>query len=316
MITKSEYKRSSIQTYFLSDFHPTRIVFFFRLLLWIAGAGLLLWMLYFLYRTVIMPYPITYREGAQLTVTQILMQGENPYSLEYQPVGFNLYGIGYSAFVTPFALLFGNTLAVHRVATLFFLLCVYVYAWITIYRHNKDLLIALIFCSLILAVLSGYGENGAYPSAMGVFIMLLAVLIPFAFSFSFPSLLASVAFSVLVYYVKPYFLLSVGVVASYLFLFVSKKKGALYFFIFVLAFIGVYIPVRYKFEWYFIDTILGSMANTKISSSHLNKQLVVLTAQFYLTLIAAFITLLVNLPTIKSLKICFEIIFPVLISFP
>src|SRR4051812_6143490 len=76
------------------------------------------------------PNPQEYREPAALLSTGLLLQGKNPYALEFQPVFTNLYGILYHLVVYPLAKLAGDTYTVHRaVATAFVLAAAASLAW-------------------------------------------------------------------------------------------------------------------------------------------------------------------------------------------
>src|SRR5688500_1969308 len=92
----------------------TRAFFFTGVLL------LFSWFIYFSFSTIVIPSQIEYRQSAAQVMTQILLIGAHPCSLEYQPLAMNNYGVGYNLFVLPFAKMFGNTLWVHRGIRLFF----------------------------------------------------------------------------------------------------------------------------------------------------------------------------------------------------
>jgi len=64
-----------------------------------AGA----WLLYFMAVTLVMPYPIEYREGAAQVLTQLLLAGQNPFAPQNQPLGMTNYGIVFSLAVWPLA---------------------------------------------------------------------------------------------------------------------------------------------------------------------------------------------------------------------
>ena len=55
----------------------------------IFRAGIFLvatWFVYFAIATIFMPYPIEYREGVSQVLTQLLLDGENPFSAANQPL--------------------------------------------------------------------------------------------------------------------------------------------------------------------------------------------------------------------------------------
>jgi hypothetical protein len=131
------------------------------------------------------------------------------------------------------------------------------------------------------------GGIGAFPSAMGTFLFYIAILVPFVRSFDKNSLVISVLVSLVSFYTKPYFILGFGIVASYLFLFVSKKKSAVYVFWFLLLFAVSFLTVRFTFPLYFIDTIIGNISNTYRTLEHLVEQLNFLLLYFYPALILA-----------------------------
>ena len=71
---------------------------------------------------------------------------------------------------------------------------------------------------------------------MGAFFFLAAILLPFNRSFDRAGLAASALLCLLAFYTKPYFMLAFGIVASYLFLFVSKRKALIYGLFFLIVF--------------------------------------------------------------------------------
>jgi hypothetical protein len=239
-----------------------------------------MWFVYFSIATIFMPYPIEYREGVSQVLTQLLLNGENPFSAANQPLAMTNYGILYSFVAYPFVVLFGNTLAVYRSINFIILLFIFLIISQTAYKNGSDRYIALACGLMIVIVVPSWGGYGAYPSIMGTFLFISAALIPFRFSFSIKSLWISAFLSVLAYYTKPYFVLSFGVVLSYIFLFISKRKGLLYGLIFGLIFISFYLPVRSVFDFYFINTFWGNVANASRSFDHMRKQLIELVKEF------------------------------------
>ncbi len=242
---------------------------------------LLVWFLYFALSTILMPYQIEYREGAAQVMTQILLAGGNPFSLEHQPLGMNNYGIGYNLFVLPFAKLFGNTLLVHRSISFCFLLaCLFLIAR-TIWILKKDLLVALAGGLFISILLAGLGGLGAFPSTTGAFLFLAAIIIPLLYSFDDRSLVGSAVLSSLAFYTKPYFVIGFGITVTYIFLFVSKRKSLLYGLVFLSVFGMLFLCVRYTLKLYFIDILISNLSNTSKSLMHLQKQLMEIGVEFY-----------------------------------
>jgi len=256
----------------------------------IAGAlASIAWAVYFSVVTITMRYQIELREGTALVLTSLLLNGKNPFSFEYQPLAMTNYGIGYNLAVLPFAALFGSTLLVHRAVTFVFILLSALVCFVVVNDKRKDLSLALICGAFVIIALVGQGGIGAFPSAMGTFLFLLIVLVPYIRSYDRTSLFLSIIGSLLAFYTKPYFILAFGIVVTYLFLFVSKKKAVYFGGLFLALFFISFIFIRFVFPLYFIDTLVSNLSNASRSVEHLKKQLVQLFYYFYPLLILALI---------------------------
>lgn len=262
-----------------------------RIILFVGALASIAWSVYFSMVTITMHYQIELREGTALVLTRILLNGENPFSFENQPLAMTNYGLGYNLAVLPFAALFGNSLFIHRAITFVFILLSALVCFVTVYKKQRDSSLALICGAFAITGLIGQGGIGAFPSATGLFLFLIVVLVPYNRSFDRTSLLASVLVSLFAFYTKPYFILGFGIVATYLFLFVSKKKGVSYCVQFSSLFFISFLVMRIIFPLYFINTILGNISNTYRSSEHLKLQLLQLFYYFYPTLILVLIML-------------------------
>lgn len=263
-----------------------------RTLLLLGASGSILWSVYFAAVTISIPYPIEFREGAAQVMTEFLMNRSNPFRLENQPLAMNNYGLGYNLVVTPFAFLLGNTLSVHRSVTFIFILLSGLVGYIAIYRIRGDVASALACAAFILLGLIAGGGIGAFPSAMGTFLFMVAVVFPFLRSFDRLSLIISVLSSIAAFYTKAYFVLGFGIVVSYLFLFRSKRTALLYGLTFLLLFISSLFAARLAFPLYFVNTIIGNISNTERSSAHLFSQLRQLLIYFFPVLVCSVFPLL------------------------
>ncbi len=282
------------RTYLLDQIDSTRAT---RLLHWIfLGAMLILtaWLIYFAFVTISMPYQIEYREGAAQLLTQVLLRGGNPFSSAYQPLAFNNYGIVYNLVAFPFAAWFGNTLAVYRSINLLFILFSCALVAFTIIQVYGDRYFGFASGVFVGMALLSRGGLGAFPGALGEFLFLAAVLIPLLRRFDPSALILSAVLSVILYYTKPYFVLSFGIVATYVFVFVSKRKGLLYSFSFGVLFVLSYLFVRYYLKYYFIDTFIGNESNTKSSVAILTVQLVEWLREFYPAIVLGLLVLVLS----------------------
>ena len=116
--------------------------------------------------TVITSYSIHYTKLYEV-VTQLLLEGRNPFALDNQPLGMTNYGILFSLTAWPLANVFGNTLILHRALTLaFLLLSAYVVARAA-FVAGQQVTLSLAVSILAAAALATRGGLGAYPSSMG-----------------------------------------------------------------------------------------------------------------------------------------------------
>lgn len=271
------HKQNGVFDSFLEAWQKVSVENIFRI-----GVFLMtMWFVYFSIATILIPYPIEFREGASQVLTQLLVNSENPFSASNQPLAMNNYGILYSVVAYPFVILYGNILAVYRSINFILLLFIFMVISQTAYKNGSDRYIALACGLMIVIVVPSWGGLGAYPSVMGTFLFISTCLIPFQFSFNVKGLWISAFFAVLAFYTKPYFVLSFGIVFSYIFLFISKGRGLLYGLIFGMIFAAFYLPVRLTLDFYFINTFWGNVANASRSFFHMRKQLIELVKEFF-----------------------------------
>lgn len=249
--------------------------------LFIGGSLLsLLWSLYFARVTLIIPYQIGIREGTPQVLTAMLMNGENPYIFENQPLAYNVYSIGYSAVVLPFAMLFGNTLHIHRWVSFVFILLSTASGFGLVFHYTRKFSLALIASAFIIVGFLGRGGIGSAPTAMGNFLFWAAALFPFVLSFNRKSLAISAVLALAGFYTKAYFALAFGVVATYLFLFESKRKAVGYGAFFLGLFVISFIAMRNIFPLYFVNVIFGNISNTFRTFKHFYMQIAWLAVYF------------------------------------
>jgi hypothetical protein len=232
-----------------------------------------IWLANYSWTIITTPYPAEYREGAILLMTDFLTQGINPFTLENHPLMTNNYGFLYNLVVLPFAMMFGNTLAVHRTISILFILACCIFLVFTLIKSDTGLLFAFGGGMLVMASLLFTVTPLARPDALGEFFFLLTILLPWYRKFDTSALVLSGVTGILAFLAKPYFLLSVGIVSMYVFSVVSKKKGLFYVLsvagslIFLLSVINIFL------ECYFLDVILNNVGNSSLSNAHLLQQL-------------------------------------------
>lgn len=268
-----------------------------RLLLFSGLVLSILWSVYFMYGVVRIPHQITTLEGTAGVHTWYFLRGGNPYTLENQPIGITLYGAMYNLVVLPFAARFGNTLAVHRAVNFVFILLSAAMFFFVVFRERRNHLQALAcsaFAMVSLAGAQGLGGISAYPAPTGAFFFIAAIFVPFLFSFDAKSLAFSVFLALAGFYTKPYFLLSFGIVASYVFLFVSPKKGLMYGLSFSVAASISILAVKRIFPLYFVDVIWANVSQSRRVLEHLLAQLQSLMITFLPLLIIILLVLVID----------------------
>ncbi len=243
------------------------------LILVLGLAFFVSWLANYSWTIISTPYPAEYREGAILLLTDFLIHGLNPFSLANHPLMTNNYGFLYNLVVLPFAMIFGNTLAVHRMISILFIFTSCMLIVLVLIKVGTTLPFACAGGVIVMASLLFQVTPLARPDSLGEFFFLLSILLPWQRKFDTPALIASGLTGLLAFLAKPYFILSIGIVTMYVFLFVSKKKGLFYALFAITAFLLGFYIVNIYFECYFLDVLLNNIANSGLSDSHMLKQL-------------------------------------------
>ena len=209
------------------------------------------------YLLITFPYPLESFEGAMLLTTRLLLNGQNPYALVNMPVSINVYGINYHLLVYPFARLWGSTFLVHRAFSAVFILFSCILFFVILRRHQIQTLHSISAVLILYASLLYRYTAVAKPDGLALFLFLLSVFIMYLMRYSNWSLVISVVLGVLAFYTKPYFVLSIPYLATYLFLFVSKKKAALYAGLAFVFLATTAFLINRVFETYFVNTLFN-----------------------------------------------------------
>ena len=243
---------------------------------WVLLGGSILIIAYGVYfniRMMVAPGAQEYREGAMLATTALLLRGENPYAEGNMPVYTNVYGVLYNGVVAPFAGLWGTTFFIHRMITGIFLLLSSCLIFALVRRSGGGAILGLAGAAVFYHQLVSSYSVVARPDGTGLFLMLLALYLPWREEFSTKSLVLSAVLSVLGFLTKPYFISGLPCIACFLFLARSKRRGITFFiggfafWISVLFMIGLRYP-------YYLHCIFD--INPKVGTSsfaHLTAQL-------------------------------------------
>jgi len=183
-------------------------------------------------RMITLPGAQEAREAAIPLTTGLMLEGKMPYTLETLPEFTNVYGIVYNYAVLPAAKLWGSTFAVHRAASMVFLLAGAALLFALLRRVGVGGGLALtgaVFyylfnvCSYAIV---------ARPDTLGsVFYLTVVFLVvpkPGGPAPSLARMLASAALGVVAFYTKPYFALALGLAPAALLVTLGWRHALIY----------------------------------------------------------------------------------------
>lgn len=257
------------------DIHDSKILFLTQ---WFVAGILFLGLVFIHGKIIIFPYQLDYREGAILLTTQALIKGINPYLLANQPLYTNVYGFLYNFLVYPLTLIFGNTLSLHRSISAIFI-AGQIFLMATVMRHRHYHWFYVVAASIFLWIGQLYFVTPlSRPDTMGEFLFLAGFIIPFLGQFNRKSLIISILAGLLGFYTKPYFILSVLIMACYLFLFKSKQISIRYALLFSVLFGISALIINKIYPAYFLNVFFTNSGSMLRYASHLLSQ----TEKFFL----------------------------------
>lgn len=266
---------------------------FLKLISWVLTIGIAIYIFYLHFQTIFFPYPNEFREGHMMGTTDLLLKGINPFGFDSFPNYYNSYGIFYSLVVYPFALIFGNSLEIHRLVNELFIFAtffiIYLYHKKTI---NKNLLISLVLFLLYYSLLLFRGTCGVRPDSLGMFLFISSIIIPIKNKLSNKSLVIGGVFAILAFYTKSYFL--IGWIAIAFVVLINKNYKQFIFsnLIFGTAFLIIAYIVSKILPLYFYETLFAYNGSTDISLKYSLTQMVFFIATLSPLLIVFTLTIL------------------------
>ncbi len=204
--------------------------------------------------------PLDYNEAAMLSITATIAAGENPYSLQNQPAGGSGYPVLYNGIAALASQAFGNTLVLHRAITGIFILTSCLLIFFVTNKISQSPRNSFAASILLYAGLLYYATPIASPTSLGLFLFLLSLFIPWFYGFSNRSLIAALILGVMAFYGKQYFVASLGYIALYLFIAISKKKGLL-FSVFSILIFTLSLALVNQTSPYFLDNTIFTVKN-------------------------------------------------------
>ncbi len=205
------------------------------------------------------PFPLDYYEGTHLLITQIIAEGGNPYTREFQPQAMYVYPPLYNMLVAPFSLLTEDGFTLHRAtcAILIIASCLIVFrAVIHAGGGPTHALAAAVTCY---AGLLFFTTPVSSSNALGVLLYLLGLYIPWRHGFAKYSIGLAIVLGIAAFYSKQYFVLGMGILCAWLFLCYSVSRSLVVGLQFSAVILGSLAVVNY-FSPYFLDNTLFSTA--------------------------------------------------------
>lgn len=191
----------------------------------LSGLGGSAWLFLLHLRMILSPAPQEMREGGELVITGLLMQGRNPYAVAELPAGTDVYGILYNALVTPFALAFGNTLSVHRVVSASALVAACFLMHRMLRRRGTEPSLALAG-SLVFYLASIYFVAPlARPDGVALLLSVAAMAVLHRDDIGTSRFLLGLALAIGALFTKLYLAYPPFVLAAYVFLSRSRRRG-------------------------------------------------------------------------------------------
>lgn len=236
-----------------------------------ASAGFA-WLGLIYLRMLVSPAPQEMREGALIVTTLALLDFRNPYAPGALAEAGNLYGIVYPLAVLPAAWLFGGGLAVHRaVAGLGFALA----AWLLhrlLRREGVDRLTAALATALVTAGWLYWVGATVRPDGIGVALMMAAYAVAAPRPEDPRRFARCLALSLLGLATKLYFVFPAGVVAAYVFLFRSWRRGLAFGVATLGGIAGALALLALLFPGYPVLVLGANLAATGYDVGHLVRQ--------------------------------------------
>jgi hypothetical protein len=224
-------------------------------------------------RMVVSPAPQEMREGAVIWITRLLLEGRNPYSFTELPASTYAYGIVYHLIVLPFARLFGNGYTVHRTISAVAIAgsCALMYRLLR--RERTDRVLAVTGVMLFYASSLYFVAPLARPDSVGVLFCLASVTCLFVEDLTTPRFLAGLFFAMLALLTKVYLAFPPFIIALYILLFVSPKRGVIYGLTTVAVSVALLLTMTLIYPAYISVSLIDNVnSSTYYDVDHMKRQ--------------------------------------------
>lgn len=201
--------------------------------------------------------PQDYREDTLVLFTQRILDNKPIFTASTMPAYTNGYGMLYSYVVAAVAKFVGPSYVTHRFISAVFLFICFIWLYKIARRIGGDWLTSFLGV-LVLYYYMAFSavENGPRGDSLGLFLFFVTVFIPWYGNYSYQSLFIAIVASILGFYTKPYFVLGVAYVGTYLLFNRQIKKVFLFSGFWIILFGLVALWVHRNYDFYFFNTII------------------------------------------------------------
>lgn len=231
------------------------------------------WLVLLHLRMIVSPAPQEMREGGIVWITRLLLEGHNPYDVAELPASTNVYGILYHLVVLPLARVFGNGFEVHRTVSGLAIAgsCMLLYRLLR--RERTDAFLAAIGVMLFYASSLYFVGPLARPDALGVFLGMASMTVLFRDDVPPVRFVIGLTLALLALLTKIYLAFPPFVMAAYVFVFVSRRRGLLYGLTTVVSVIAVLLTMTLFYPAYItVSVIANTQTTTYYDADHMRQQ--------------------------------------------
>lgn len=238
------------------------------------------------------PYPFEYRDAAAIDAAQAMSRGINIYSLDSFPEHIYLYGLLYPALLSVFINQANHPILIAKFIEFIFLV-LFLGSSYYIFRKQKASVLSSIIGIVILlnSTCFLWKLDGVRPDLIGLFFALFCFTTLLNGRLDTKKTLLMAFLCAISFYFKQYMLFSAGVMAVYLFLFISKKKGIIFISSLGIIILLSMLIVIALYPLYYEYSIIHHVIVAGDDPSFLVKQLKAFINYYWVLLVVLFLSL-------------------------
>jgi len=256
------------------------------------------------------PFPREYRDGALIDIANTFLQGKNPYLIENSLPHTYTYGFIMPLFISFLYLILGKLLSLFYITKIINLSCLVLIIYFVIKQLKKyktNILLILLSIAFILF----YNFVTLRPENLAILLSFIALYIAQnSKKITKNKILILSAITIILFFIKQYFLIIFITLSVYFCIFRSKKNLILYLLFFTLSLLISFFLVNHFLPLYFPHTLINHM---NLYNTHNLRWMVLQFKEFFLInfiisvvfIISSLITLL-RIIKINKIKINYK----------